>query len=502
MRTRSLLTLGAALATTMTAANTVSATPDDAHRAKAEQMIDKAIAYLRTQQDEATGGWSVPENGPNIPAITSLVLNGMLMSEDIDGNDPDVAQGLNYVYSFQQDNGGIYDLILANYNTAITISALTKLENDPKARLIIDRALPFLKRLQWSEDAIPGRDDTAVVDRSHPYYGGVGYGGSGRPDNSNLNLMLQALHDAGVAHEDQAFQRALVFLQRTQMLHKDENGNLVNDMPYAEGSQQGGFIYATSPNEDNQGVGESKAGMIEETLSDGTIASRFRSYGSMTYAGFKSYLYANLQRDDPRVQAAYNWLRENYTLEENPGIGTDGYYYFLITMSRAMDAWGEPEIKKSGEPVELTGRISPADLPRSVGESAEITKLTDKTGRVFELAQPLWVYSIHQNPESEDPSESDTIHSRSWKGLRFADSREFEILSQRVNGPSRDETGIVATIEIRFIEPRNWSNDLIAKLAEMQNEDGSFRSVDDRWMENNPVLITAYSLIALQHAID
>jgi squalene-hopene/tetraprenyl-beta-curcumene cyclase len=47
---------------------------------------------------------------------------------------------------------------------------------------------------------------------------------------------------------------------------------------------------------------------------------------------------------------------------------------------------------------------------------------------------------------------------------------------------------------------RNWGADLVARLSTLQNDDGSFRSVDDRWMEDNPVLITAYSLVALQHA--
>lgn len=413
MLARSLLATSTAVACSLFTAAPAAHAADEEHRQMARQMIEKSIEYLRTQQDEATGGWSVPEQGPNIPAITGLVLNGMLMEPHIDHTDPTVAKALDYLFSFQQEDGGIYDVILANYNTAITVSALSRV-NTAEADEAIQKAIPFLKRLQWSEDAIPGREDTAVVDRSHPYYGGVGYGGSGRPDNSNLNLMLQALHDAGVDPEDPAFQRALVFLQRTQMLHKDEEGNVINDMPYAEGSQQGGFIYATSPNEDNQGIGESKAGTIEETLSDGTTASRLRAYGSMTYAGFKSYIYADLDRDDPRVQAAYDWLRENYTLDENPGIGMDGYYYFLITMSRAMDAWGED--------------------------------------------------TIEVVVEAEDDTDSDN------------------------NSPKT--------------QSRDWSNDLIAKFADLQNDDGSFRSVDDRWMEGNPVLITAYSLIALQHAIN
>jgi squalene-hopene/tetraprenyl-beta-curcumene cyclase len=502
MRFRSLLTLGIAAATT-TLASPATAAPDAEHREMAREMIDKAIAYLRTQQDEASGGWSVPENGPNIPAITSLVLNGMLMSDDIDGDDPDVAQALDYLYSFLQDDGGIYDVILANYNTAITVSALSKLEDDPKAREIIDRAVPFLKRLQWSEEAIPGREDTARVGRDHPYYGGVGYGGSGRPDNSNMNLMLQAMHDAGIDPEEQVYQRALVFLQRTQMLHKDDDGNVINDMPYAEGSQQGGFIYATSPNEDNQGIGESKAGTIEETLSDGTVASRLRAYGSMTYAGFKSYLYANLDRDDPRVLAAYNWLRENYTLEENPGIGLDGYYYFLITMSRAMDAWGEPQIEAFGEPVTLKAVVpirNTSEMKIGEPDVVEVTALQDQDGRVYELASP--VIRVTRVLESNDyPSNVKSSVSTENLELRFEEQLDYSLAGE---GPHTDVQAkqIVFTKRVRFTNPRNWSNDLIAKLAELQNEDGSFRSVDDRWMEDNPVLITAYSLIALQHAID
>ena len=40
----------------------------------------------------------------------------------------------------------------------------------------------------------------------------------------------------------------------------------------------------------------------------------------------------------------------------------------------------------------------------------------------------------------------------------------------------------------------------MSKLAKLQRDDGSFATVDDRWMENNPVLTTAYVLIALQEA--
>ncbi|MFG0275393.1 MAG: hypothetical protein ACF8QF_10085 [Phycisphaerales bacterium] len=370
---------------------------DEARYRTARTLIENSIEYLRSQQDPATGGWTVRDDGPQFPAITGLVVTGMLMEPDIDAADPVVARGVEYMLSFRQPDGGIYDRVLANYNTALCLSALARV-NRPDAAAAIPPAQAFLKGIQWTEDALD-HPESGEVDRSHPFYGGVGYGGSSRPDNSNLNLMLQGLRDSGLSCDDEAFQRALVFLERTQM-HGD-----INDMPYAEGSQQGGFIYATSPNGDEIGVGESKAGTIEETLSDGTTASRLRAYGSMTYAGFKSYIYADLDRDDQRVQLAYDWIRRNYTLAENPGVGMQGYYYYLVTFSRALDAWGLPTIE--------------------------------------------------------------TTHP---------------------DGSTK--------------ESRDWANDLIDRLAELQKDDGSFENLHDRWMEGDPVLVTSYALLALQHAIN
>jgi hypothetical protein len=38
-----------------------------------------------------------------------------------------------------------------------------------------------------------------------------------------------------------------------------------------------------------------------------------------TYALLKSYILAGVKRDDPRLKAAYAWLKEHYTLDVNPG---------------------------------------------------------------------------------------------------------------------------------------------------------------------------------------
>ncbi len=368
-------------------------------------LIAKAEAYLRSQQDSASGGWAVAPAGANFPAITGLVVNGLLL-EPRAADDADAAEGVAYILTFLRPDGGIYDKLLPSYNTAICLSALAR-SDSPAAKAAIKPAQDFLRGLQYSEASVvfEGLDEAPTpVGREHPFFGGVGYGRHGRPDLSNLSFMLQGLHDSGVPADDAAFQRAVVFLQRTQMLERAPSGTPVNDMAYAKGSTQGGFIYATSVNKDQVATGQSFAGEIEETLSDGTQASRLRAYGSMTYAGFKSYAYAGLHKDDPRVLAAWGWIRRNYTLQENPGLGTDGMYYYYLTFARALDASGADTI---------------------------------------ETIRP-------------------------------------------------DGTG----------EARDWRRDLTARLAALQEPDGSFRVVDERWMEDNPVLITAYALIALKHAAE
>ena len=56
----------------------------------------------------------------------------------------------------------------------------------------------------------------------------------------------------------------------------------------------------------------------------------------MTYAGFKSLLYAGLTRDDPRVRAAFDWLRRHWTFAEHPGLGQQGLFYYYHAMARCL----------------------------------------------------------------------------------------------------------------------------------------------------------------------
>ena len=71
--------------------------------------------------------------------------------------------------------------------------------------------------------------------------------------------------------------------------------------------------------------------------------------GSMTYAGFKSMLYAGLSKDDRRVRAALDWIGRHWTLDHNPNMperqSQEGLFYYYHVFGRALQAWGEDVVQ-------------------------------------------------------------------------------------------------------------------------------------------------------------
>src|SRR4051812_26725154 len=93
---------------------------DDAST-KAQTSIDKALAFLKTQQ-QADGSWQKSPQEP--PGISALVLHGFISDPKHGANDPVVKKGIAALLKFQQADGGIYQSMLGNYNTAIAVSTL------------------------------------------------------------------------------------------------------------------------------------------------------------------------------------------------------------------------------------------------------------------------------------------------------------------------------------------------------------------------------------------
>ncbi|MFO1064719.1 MAG: prenyltransferase/squalene oxidase repeat-containing protein [Pirellulales bacterium] len=292
-------------------------------------LVAKGLEYLRVQAQAADGSFSSATGvGP-----TGLVLAAIL-SSGVSTEDPMAAKALKYLLSHVHDDGGIYaeGSRHQNYDTCIAIVALNKANKDGKYAAQLKAAEAFVKKLQW--DGGEGKDG------ADGFFGGAGYGSKARPDLSNTSFLVDALHDLGRGSDDEAIQRALVFISRCQNLESP-----ANTTPPAAKVNDGGFYYTIANG------GESMAG----TDANGGL----RSYGSMTYAGLKSMIFAGVTKDDQRVKAAVSFLKKNYSIDSNPGMGQSGLFYYYHTMAKALTALGVDEFNddaggthdwKSGDP--------------------------------------------------------------------------------------------------------------------------------------------------------
>jgi len=291
-----------------------------------DQALKTGIAFLKNNQNE-DGSFGKLQPGVG---ITALCVYGVANSKQ--ASDPDAKQVIDraakYILSNQKPDGSInnHERMLAIYRTSLSVMALTVIDAE-KYEEPIARGREYLKKSQFIEangDYLPEQWE----------YGGWDYAKENDepdPDLSNVQFALSALKESGLSPDDEAFKRAIIFLQRCQ------NRTESNDVPPpAEGEPKvgndGGAIYTPR---------QSKAGVVE--LPDGTKV--FKSYGSMTYALLKSYIFCGLPTDDARVRAAYDWIAEHYTVDENPGIGQMGLFYYYLSMARALDAFGAKTVK-------------------------------------------------------------------------------------------------------------------------------------------------------------
>ncbi len=76
----------------------------------------------------------------------------------------------------------------------------------------------------------------------------------------------------------------------------------------------------------------------------------------MTYAGLKSMIYAGLKPDDPRVKAASEYIAKHYTLEENPGMGQAGLFYYYQTFAKALTLLNKANFRPTPKASPTTGR--------------------------------------------------------------------------------------------------------------------------------------------------
>jgi len=333
-----------------------------------DHSIKDGLKWLHSQQED-DGSWQ------HYPAITGLVLSSYLRAHpSISVDEPVIFNGFEFLKSCVHPNGSIYLDDMPNYNTAICLVAF-KDANYPGFEMIIKNAEDYLIGLQIDES------EGFTADSLH--YGGVGYGGDERPDLSNLQWAIEAMalddpkntrpEEILTPEEKERVENKKVFYNKTlTFLAKCQNLQSVNPEAYSQ--NDGGFMYEP---------GASKAGGTD-------------SYASMTYAGLKSMIYANVDKNDVRVQSALNWIQSNYAVETTPRMGKQGLFYYYQTMSKSLNAIG-------------------------------VETITDSAG-----VEHFWRY------------------------------------------------------------------DLANQIMKIQNIKGFWVNENGRWWENNPVLVTAYSILALE----
>jgi squalene-hopene/tetraprenyl-beta-curcumene cyclase len=320
-----------------------------------EHAIDRGLHVLHDKQS-AGGFWSSPET----PGLSGLVLTALVSEPTgvIKANPPDfVKKGYDYLLQSQQPDGGIYQKGLANYCTSVCMMALAaadSVEYEP----VLKRARNFLIGLQGS---YPPESSDAM------YNGGIGYDAQDKPlkdpnspmpapttaasgtatapapapashlhyDLSNTSFAIEALHETKQLKDspdakDLNWKAAIAFLEHCQNTAGNKAGWVKTDL-----KNRGGFVYDPL---NKKGLG---------------------SYGSMSYAGLLSYIYANVGKDDPRVTAVFDWLSHNYTLDENPGMGQEGLFYYYHTMSKGLSAHGAETLTLAdGKKVEWASELA------------------------------------------------------------------------------------------------------------------------------------------------
>ena len=286
-----------------------------------QRSIDRGIESL--QKSQKPGGYWTNADHPAVTAIVLVAYHGNPKKPKVKPNW--VKKGHEFILKHVQLNGSIYvpEKGLANYNTALCMMAMLA-SGDTKYNPSIIKARKYLIGQQW-DLGVKGKSD-------HPLDGGVGYGNRyPHGDLNNTLIALEAIYyskhlvkDSPEAKNDLNWKAAISFIQNCQNLKSHNKQPWVSEDP----ENKGGMIYFP---------GKSMAGEAKGSKSGRTA---LRSYGSISYAGMLSYAYADLNMADPRVKAVREWLVNNYTLQENPGMGAQGLFYYYFLMTKALTFYG------------------------------------------------------------------------------------------------------------------------------------------------------------------
>jgi len=291
----------------------------------------RGATWLTRQQnaDGSYGGYRGAAVGTTAMVLWTIATSPAQYRET-DG--PFVSGAVQFLLSNQNSDGSLIargEAGLECYNTSLSVLALAALDN-PRYAKSLRRAHDYMLSIQNTEAQ-------GYNPEEHPTaYGAIGYGTDRRGDLSNTSHAFEAIAEfralarrlnIDADFDDAVFRKGLGFIRRCS--NDPENSDMTSARVIADyGAQYGPW--------------RSHAGTIPRRGKKG-----FRSYGSMTYARVEAYIYANLRPNSPEVASAFRWISRNYTLEENPGMGQQGLYYYYHMMAKAFSLCGQPVITDS-----------------------------------------------------------------------------------------------------------------------------------------------------------
>ncbi len=305
---------------------------DDPALGPIDAAIAKGLDYFAANANRKDGsfGLMMPDKEGDEQYVPDVGITGLIVEAVVkspfaghEKQQPYLEHAVGYLLANVRKDGSIAeaDQGYSNYKTSIVLMALHSLNEPEKYSGIIKGAQDYIRSQQFAENR--------KVEEEEWKYGGIGYGSKiGRPDLSNTQWAIEALRETGISEKDPLFKKVTVYISRCQ--NKTDSNDYDRRQTDIVSINDGGARY---------GPTESK---IEVDAPDGK--RMLLSYGSMTYAFLKSMIYAGVSRDDPRVQAAFQWILNNYSLDKNPGFSTkinknadkQGLYYYYHTMSKAL----------------------------------------------------------------------------------------------------------------------------------------------------------------------
>jgi len=297
-----------------------SGTLHESLQREVDAAVDRSLDWLSGKQKD-DGSWS----NADFPALTALPLWAFAQSRHARKSEVENA-AIRYILSCAHDKGGIYRKVpgrkgggLSNYNTAICMTALHA-TGRADVRAAVLKARSFVAGGQYFGD--------------DQYRGGFGYDASTKrtyTDLLNTYYASQAMRLTAAVEEFRPKNEKRADIDWAETVKYVER---MQNKPDSGPENAGGFFYnPTDP----------KAGTV--TNASGDVV--FRSFGSITYAGLLAMVFADISSADVRVRSTFEWAERNWTLDENPGMGQQGLYFFYHVLTRGLGAAGKELITQA-----------------------------------------------------------------------------------------------------------------------------------------------------------